>query len=87
MTTYVSGTMIVADGIKKIKTRLEPGGPAVRDLYGLVQDMIGRQDLIFRGSCPVEGIIAVQLDHGAAFLNGRRGIDLDFVILLRLQPG
>jgi len=52
MTTYVCCAMIVADGIKKIKPCFKPGVPAMGDLDGFVEDMVGGQYLVPGGFEP-----------------------------------
>src|ERR1700755_3339012 len=82
MTTYVRGPAFVAKRIKKIKPRLEPGIPSMRDLDGFMKYMIRRLDAVCNVLRSVKSEIAVQFHHRVAFSDGLAAIDLDLIVLL-----
>src|SRR5438105_5310390 len=73
----------VMDAGKNVEAGFKPVGESLCDLDGLVHRAIGRLQTIYHFLFTLDGVIAVQLDHGAARMNGFAGINLYLVIILR----
>src|SRR5450432_3924775 len=84
MATDISAAVIVAEGVKKIESRFEPGIPAMRDLDRLVKNMIGWQYAVVDLPGTVSRKIAMQFDHRVAFCDRLGAIYLYLIVVLSL---
>ncbi len=83
MITYPLVPLAVrADAGEDVESGLEPIGPALGNLYGLVFLVISGVCPVCSGCGPFGSEVAVQFDHRMAGGHGFRTVDLDFVVAL-----
>src|SRR6516225_7730592 len=85
MRTHILVTITHGVISENIKANFKNSAKPCRYLQRLVQSVVGRNHPFFNLFGSVDGIIAVQLKHGAGRSLRLRCVDLNLIIILRMK--